>query len=69
MSSYLVAPQAHRAAFRKSVVDASLEELKRVANAYLIDTTPSIAVITNPDIAEQEAPYLGELMLTQQVLM
>ena len=61
--------QAHRAAFRKSVVDASVEELKRVANAYLIDTKPSIAVITNPDIAEQEAPYLGELMLTQQVLM
>ncbi len=61
--------QEHRAAFRSGVIKADLDNLKRVASTYLVDIQPSIAVVTNADVAKQEQSFLNELALERQELL
>ncbi len=55
----------HRAAFRQGVINTSLDDLRRVAETYLLTTDSSIAVITSTEQARQEQAYLDSLQLTR----
>jgi Zn-dependent M16 (insulinase) family peptidase len=58
----------HRAAFRRGVISTTLDDLRRVAETYLLNAESSTAIITNTQIATREAALIAELGLKQRDL-
>ena len=58
----------HRAAFRRGVINTTLDDLRRVTETYLLNAEASTAIITNPQTATREAALLEELDLKQRDL-
>jgi len=61
--------QTHRSVFRTGVINATLDDLKRVASNYLLTPNPSIAVITNAETVKRNQTYLDELDLKGEELL
>jgi Zn-dependent M16 (insulinase) family peptidase len=59
----------HRGAFRQGVINTSLDDLRRVAETYLLNPDSSIAVITSVEHARQEEAYLESLQLARRDLL
>ncbi len=53
----------HRAAFRRGVINTTLDDLRRVADCYLCNTESSTAVITNAQTAKRESAVIADLGL------
>jgi len=58
----------HRSAFRRGVINTTLEDLRRVADTYLLNAKASTAIITNTQTATREATLLAELGLEHRDL-
>jgi Zn-dependent M16 (insulinase) family peptidase len=58
----------HRAAFRRGIIATTLDDLRRVAETYLLHAEASTAIITNSQTATREASLLAELGLEQKDL-
>jgi hypothetical protein len=59
---------AQREAFRRAVLEVTLDELRRVADAYLIPERASTAVVSNRKQQEKLGSALAELELRVEVL-
>ncbi len=59
----------HRGAFRQGVINTSLDDLRRVADTYLLNPDSSIAVITSVEQARQEQAYLESAQLIRRELL
>ena len=59
----------HRAAFRAGVIEATLEDLRRVAQTYLTSPNASTVVITNAETAKRETAVLTNLGLMRRELL
>jgi len=59
----------HRGAFRQGVINTSLDDLRRVADTYLLSPDSSVAVITSAEQARQEQAYLESADLIRRELL
>lgn len=58
----------HREAFRRGIINTTLDDLRRVTETYLVNAETSTAIITNNQTATREAALLAELGLEQRDL-